>query len=276
MKRHSFARKEYYDPTQNVERRQVMFAERFMVILQQAPLNGEMVTLTVLISFVAIGASLGTVIALLYTMRMIQRTYLRPTQEESIREKNEEIIKLVEEHQKLDASIGELRQLLKELESALQRLEVKATSLESRVTVLEKRASREALEIRRATAYSRPSTAPPQTVVHLKELGEVPLYFPEVSYVGIITSQGYIVESYGRCSEEPPKLLEVLRMSGTDKISLIRGDRRLEVFYLGDVRDLSAYGILEFKDGGKIEEERVSSAKEAINKYFRDFVARPH
>jgi len=68
--------------------------------------------------------------------------------------------------------------------------------------------------------------------------------------------------------------LDVLKLYNSQNVSLMRGGRKVEVFYLGEVKDLSVYGILEFSDTEEVTKETVEAAKKAISKYFENVVSK--
>ncbi|MGC9108458.1 MAG: hypothetical protein ACP5IE_09785, partial [Infirmifilum sp.] len=76
------------------------------------------------------------------------------------------------------------------------------------------------------------------------------------------------------CSEEPPKLLEILRLSNMDKTSLIKGNRRIDLFRLGEVKDLTVFGIIEVDNLLEVDENRIGEIRETISKYYRDVIAK--
>ncbi len=233
---------------------------------------GDYLSPLIYLSFLSLGISIGVLISLIYTIRILQHGGTHREVLDKLSHLEGKAEKLEDAQEELSSSIAELSASVKGLQESLMRIDSRLTSLESRVTVLERRGTRELRE----TAHAFPHLRSPQPVkveaVTIKDLNEIVLHFPEVRYAGIITSQGYVVNSYGQPSEEPPKMLEVLRISGTPRVSLIRGGRRLEVFYLGDVKDLSVYGILEIEDSVGIDEAKLDAIKETINRYFRNVI----
>ncbi len=105
----------------------------------------------------------------------------------------------------------------------------------------------------------------------LNSLGDLKLYVPQLQYVALITSQGYLVEKYGQLSEDPPKLLEVVKISekftNSREITIVRGDQRISIFYVGKSEDLDVYGILAVKKD--VPESVIGAIQEAIVSYFR-------
>ncbi|MGB9786571.1 MAG: hypothetical protein ACP5II_00205 [Infirmifilum sp.] len=231
----------------------------------------DITTPLVFLAFLALGISLGVLIAFMYFLHVFRRDLLKPPQTESLSTTREKINTIESAQQSLSASIEELRNSLKMIQDNTLRLEAKITSLEGRMLTLERRRPAEAV---RTGVYPKPTRETLKEVAALKDIGEIALYFPEVRYAGIITSQGYIVKQYGQCSEEPPKLLEILRLSNMDKTSLIKGNRRIDLFRLGEVKDLTVFGIIEVDNLLEVDENRIGEIRETISKYYRDVIAK--
>jgi hypothetical protein len=221
----------------------------------------QVILVMIVFMSVNLGISIGLLLLYVLSVRRAERS----------REASAAGTRLNEALESLRSEVAGIKEAVSKvsLEPVLERLtsvESRITALESRTALLERRLARPA----EMPALQRPLVRkPPEAAVpSITKLSEISLVFPDVKYAGIITSQGYVVESYGVCSEEPAKLLEIARMYGTSTASIMRGRNRIEIFYLGDVKDLSNYGILEFADGAEISEEVVDAAKKAINKYF--------
>ncbi|QOJ78368.1 hypothetical protein IG193_06315 [Infirmifilum lucidum] len=251
-----------------------LMLSHLQALLSPAQVMGDYLAPLIYLSFLSLGISIGVLISFIYIIRMIQHGGTPREVLEKLSHLEEKAEKLEDSQGGLSSSVAELSASVKSLQESLMRVDSRLTSLESRVTVLERRGVRELRETARTVSYPRPSQLAKVEAATIKDLNEIVLHFPEVRYAGIITSQGYVVKSYGQPSEEPPKMLEVLRISGTPRVSLIRGDRRLEVFYLGDVKDLSIYGILEIEDSVSIDEAKLEAIKETINRYFRSVVSK--
>jgi len=246
-----------------------IYSEAYKNLLQLEPYSFYLIFLIMLLS---LGISLGVFIALIYLTRMVRRKSEDSALQDRFRELDERIKKLEECEKNASSMLTELYNSVKNLQESFIRIDSRVTALESKTVLLERRFAREVKEVPRPVSYPRVSQR--IEAAPIKELNELALHFPEVKYACIITSQGYVVKSYGQPSEEPPKILEILRISGTPRVSLVRGDRVLEVFYLGDVKDLSVYAILEVEDGTNINEARLDAIKETINRYFRDVVSK--
>jgi len=245
-----------------------IYLEAYKNLLQLEPYSFYLIFLMLL----SLGISLGVFIALIYLTRIVGRISEGSAPQGRFREFDERIKKLEEAEKNASSMLTELYNSVKNLQESFIRIDSRVTALESKTVLLERRFTREVKEAPRPISYPRV----PQRIeaASIKELNELALHFPEVKYACIITSQGYVVKSYGQPSEEPPKILEILRISGTPRVSLVRGDRVLEVFYLGDVKDLSVYAILEVEDGANVNEARLDAIKETINRYFRDVVSK--
>ena len=232
-------------------------------------LSEQLMLVLVLVLFVSVnlGISIGLLFLYIFSIRHRVEKEGRPGTA------GEELVSMLESMRSDIANVKEALSRVN-LELILERilsLESKVSSLESKIAVLERKL------LRPAEAQAVPKAllmkAAEAVVPGISRLSDIPLTFPQVKYAGIITSQGYVVESYGVCSEEPAKLLEVVRIYGTNSASIVKGKSRIEIFHLGEVKDLSNYGILEFTDGSEVSEEIVDRAKRAINKYFTSTMA---
>jgi len=243
-------------------------SEAYKTLLQVEPFSFYLIFFMLL----SLGISLGVFIALIYLTRRVGRISEGGASHDRFREFDERIKKLEEAEKNTSSMLTELHNSVKNLQESFIRIDSRVTALESKTVLLERRFTREVKEVPRPVSYPRV----PQHIeaASIKELNELALHYPEVKYACIITSQGYVVKSYGQPSEEPPKILEILRISRTPRVSLVRGDRVLEVFYLGDVKDLSVYAILEVEDSANVNEARLDAIKETINRYFRDIVSK--
>lgn len=243
-----------------------MFYTHSLNILTQ--ISGDMLVILTFLAMLALGISIGVLASFIYFLRIIRRNILNSTGKTESPEKYIEIINTLEsKQQSLSSDVEELKTAIKTIQNNFTQFESKITTLEGRVTLLERR---KIVEPTRPSAYAKPVTPLAKEKFILKDIRDISLYYPEVRYAGIITSQGYIVSSHGQSSEEPPKLLEVLRLSNMDRTSLIRSNRRIEVFRIGEVKDLTVYGILEFDNATGVDETRIEEIKETISKYFRD------
>jgi hypothetical protein len=242
--------------------------------LYQLPLD------SLILVFIAVG-SLGLSIGLLISFIYFLKTFSGRVPKEKEHEKEETFLKISAEIKSIEEKISQLqkeietlkKEILPPLQDNIVQLTTKASQLETKVLILEKRVSREPTLPRPV----QPAVRPTPTVtkeVELSSLSDIPLHFPEVKFACIITSQGYTVETFGKSSEEPAVLLDVLKLYNSQNVSLMRGGRKVEVFYLGEVKDLSVYGILEFSDTEEVTKETVEAAKKAISKYFANVVSK--
>ncbi|MEZ0346530.1 MAG: hypothetical protein ABWK01_08280 [Infirmifilum sp.] len=227
---------------------------------------------TLIIAILALGVSIGVLAAFIYLLRFIVRELSQTPKKSGDLEKYVEKLGSIETAQQtLSSELAAVKNSLNKIQEGFSQLESKVTALEGRVYILEKRKTAETVPL---SSYTKPARPITREIKKINDVNEIGLYFPEVKYAGIITSQGYIVKSYGQCSEEPPKLLEVLRVSNMEKTTLVRSNRRIELFRLGDVKDLTIYGILEFEDGLGLDEARIEEIRETIGKYFRDVLSK--
>ncbi|MEM3456649.1 MULTISPECIES: hypothetical protein [Thermofilum] len=242
--------------------------------LYQLPLD------SLILVFIAVG-SLGLSIGLLISFIYFLKTFSGRVPKEKEHEKEEIFLKISAEVNSIEEKVSQLqkeietlkKEILPPLQDNIVQLTTKASQLETKVLILEKRVSREPTLPRPV----QPAVRPTPTVVkevELSSLSDIPLHFPEVKFACIITSQGYTVETFGKSSEEPAVLLDVLKLYNSQNVSLVRGGRKAEVFYLGEVKDLSVYGILEFSDAEEVPKETVEAAKKAISKYFANVVSK--
>lgn len=242
--------------------------------LYQLPLD------SLILVFIAVG-SLGLSIGLLISFIYFLKTFSGRVPKEKEHEKEEIFLKISAEINSIEEKVSQLqkeietlkKEILPPLQDNIVQLTTKASQLETKVLILEKRVSREPTLPRPV----QPAVRPTHTVakeVELSSLSDIPLHFPEVKFACIITSQGYTVETFGKSSEEPAVLLDVLKLYNSQNVSLMRGGRKVEVFYLGEVKDLSVYGILEFSDTEEVPKETVEAAKKAISKYFANIVSK--
>uniref|UniRef100_A0A7C1T0X8 Uncharacterized protein n=1 Tax=Thermofilum pendens TaxID=2269 RepID=A0A7C1T0X8_THEPE len=231
-----------------------------------------MVAFLVLMIYISInmGISLGLLFLYMFSARRWSEQTTKPSTAES------EFSSMLESIKSLKDEISSVKEALSgvDLKPVLEQLssiESRVSALESRTVILERRLAKpaEAPAVPRILERKPPEAAVPT----ISKLSDISLTFPEVKYAGIITSQGYVVESYGVCSEEPAKLLEIVRMYSTNSASIVRGGSRIEIFYIGEVKDLSNYGILEFADGTEVSEDVVDRAKKAISRYFVSAIA---
>uniref|UniRef100_A0A7C3WTQ2 Uncharacterized protein n=1 Tax=Thermofilum pendens TaxID=2269 RepID=A0A7C3WTQ2_THEPE len=225
-------------------------------------------TLLILLVFTSInmGISIGVLLLYIFSVRHM-------TKQEKKYPAESELADMLESMRNDLASMKEALSKVN-IEPLLDRLssvESRITVLESRTTVLERKLSKppEVPPVARVPVKKPVETAVPS----LSKLSDISLAFPDIKYAGIITSQGYIVESYGICSEEPAKLLEIIRTYSTNSASIVKGNSRIEIFHLGEVKDLSNYGILEFVNGSEVSEEVVERARKAISRYFTSAIA---
>ncbi|MEM0258211.1 MAG: hypothetical protein QXI76_04710 [Thermofilum sp.] len=209
--------------------------------------------------------SLGLLVGFLYSIRYFFKN-IKPERDDEV---NKRLEILTNQFKEIQESISKIN-IAPVLEKIAQ-LESKITSLEGRTAVLERRLTRPIETRPPPTLQPKPSLEeePPP----LAKLSDVILVAPDVKFAGVITSQGFLVESYGSCSEEPARLLEIVRLYGTSATSIVKGKFRFDIFYLGDVKDISVYGILEFRDGIDVAEQVVSKAKKAISRYFNERLA---
>ncbi|WP_288006497.1 hypothetical protein [Thermofilum sp.] len=242
--------------------------------LYQFPLD------TLILVFIAVG-SLGLSIGLLISFIYFLKTFSGRVPKEKEHEKEEIFLKISAEMNSIEEKVSQLqkeietlkKEILPPLQDNILQLTTRVSQLDTKVLILEKRVSREPTLPRPV----QPAVRPTPTVVkevELSSLSDIPLHFPEVKFACIITSQGYTVETFGKSSEEPAVLLDVLKLYNSQNVSLMRGGRKVEVFYLGEVKDLSVYGILEFSDTEEVTKETVEAAKKAISKYFANVVSK--
>jgi hypothetical protein len=242
--------------------------------LYQFPLDS---LILVFIAVASLGMSIGLLISFIYFLKTI---YGR-TPKEKEHEKEEIFLKISAEINSIEEKVSQLqkeietlkKEILPPLQDNIVQLTTRVSQLDTKVLILEKRVSREPTLPRAVPPAVRPT---PTVVkeVELSSLSDIPLHFPEVKFACIITSQGYTVETFGKSSEEPAVLLDVLKLYNSQNVSLMRGGRKVEVFYLGEVKDLSVYGILEFSDTEEVPKETVEAAKKAISKYFANVVSK--
>lgn len=221
-------------------------------------------------SIIALALSVGLFIALIYLLRkqVFQQqvesrsveTIARNIVEDKVSELSENYLNLSKEIRKLKDEISELSQ---EYSTIVTRL----NNIETRVTILERRSKRE--DRLKSILYPKPIEEK-VSIRDLQSLGDIKLYVPQLKYAAIITSQGYIVESYGQGSEIPSKLLEIAKLSekftNSRNVSITRGNNRIEIFYIGDMEDLSVYGIIEIEK--RVDRQTIQSLKESLIRYF--------
>jgi len=230
-------------------------------------ISEQLVVVLLVFMSINLGISIGLLFLYIFSVRR------GVEKEKGLSTAGDELVRMLESMRNDVASVREALSKV-DLEPVFERfssVESRISSLESKIAVLERRLLRPAeapvvpkVPVRKAVETVVPS---------ISKLSDIHLAFPQVKYAGIITSQGYVVESYGVCSEEPAKLLEIVRIYGTNSASIMRGKSRIEIFHLGEVKDLSNYGILEFMDGSEVSEEVVDGAKRAISKYFMSAIA---
>jgi len=231
----------------------------------------------IFLSIASLGLSIGLFISFIYFLKTFVNKFVRERpaeQGEAILKISSEVSSLGDKLSQLEREVASIKkETLPQLQDTVSQVAAKASQLETKLLVLERRVTREISLPRPVSPVTKPQLVVAKEV-ELSKLSDLSLHFPEVRFACIITSQGYLVESYGQSSEEPAKLLDVLRLYNSQNVSLTRGRRRLEVFYLGDVRDLSVYGVLEFSDLEEVTRETVEAIKRAISKYFTDVVGR--
>lgn len=234
-------------------------ADRFLAVVQITE------TVYVMLLLINFGISLGLLAGFLYSIRYLFKTVRQDRGEEI----NKRFDIIASQFKEIQESISKIN--MEPILERITQLESKLTSLESRTAILERRLTRPLEPRPTPTFHPRPALEeePPA----LAKLSDVILVAPDVKFAGVITSQGFLVESYGSCSEEPARLLEIVRLYGTSATSIMKGKNRFEIFYLGDVKDISVYGILEFRDGIGVTEQTVNKAKKAISKYFSERLA---
>ena len=242
--------------------------------LYQFPLDS---LILVFIAVASLGMSIGLLISFIYFLK----TFFGRVPKEKEHEKEEIFLKISAEIDSIEEKVSQLqkeietlkKEILPPLQDNILQLTTRVSQLDTKVLILEKRVSREPTLPKAVPPAVRPT---PTVVkeVELSSLSDIPLHFPEVKFACIITSQGYTVETFGKSSEEPAVLLDVLKLYNSQNVSLMRGGRKVEVFYLGDVKDLSVYGILEFSDAEEVTKETVEAAKKAISKYFANVVSK--
>lgn len=237
--------------------------------------------LVVFIAFASIGLSAGTLISLLYVLKVFAGR-VKETRGENFAKELESLALTLKELEKkvelLESGAGKPgSEDIRKLVEGLETLSAKVNTLETKLVVLEKRISREVpapRPIAQPQVAAKPVAKEAVREVELRSLGDLPLYFPGLRFACIITSQGYPVEIYGQGSDEPARLLDILRLYNSQNVSLTRGGRKLEIFYLGEVRDLSVYGILEFSDAREVTEDVITAAKKSISKYFTEVLSK--
>jgi len=242
--------------------------------LYQFPLDS---LILVFIAVASLGMSIGLLISFIYFLK----TFFGRVPKEKEHEKEEIFLKISAEIDSIEEKVSQLqkeietlkKEILPPLQDNILQLTTRVSQLDTKVLILEKRVSREPTLPKAVPPAVRPT---PTVVkeVELSSLSDIPLHFPEVKFACIITSQGYTVETFGKSSEEPAVLLDVLKLYNSQNVSLMRGGRKVEVFYLGEVKDLSVYGILEFSDAEEVTKETVEAAKKAISKYFANVVSK--
>ncbi|NAZ25491.1 MAG: hypothetical protein GU357_07020 [Thermofilum sp.] len=242
--------------------------------LYQLPLD------SLILVFIAVG-SLGLSIGLLISFIYFLKTFFGRVPKEKEHEKEEIFLKISAEMNSIEEKVSQLqkeietlkKEILPPLQDNILQLTTRVSQLDTKVLILEKRVSREPTLPKAVPPAVRPTPTVAKEV-ELSSLSDIPLHFPEVKFACIITSQGYTVETFGKSSEEPAVLLDVLKLYNSQNVSLMRGGRKVEVFYLGEVKDLSVYGILEFSDTEEVPKETVEAAKKAVSKYFANVVSK--
>lgn len=238
-----------------------MFAmtEHFLAVGQ---LTEQVYVMLLLINF---GISLGLLAGFLYSISYLFRI-IRPVKNMEVDKRLEAISKQLETVQEALGKVDVTPILEK-----ITQLETRIGNLESRTALLERRLFK-TVEAK-PSPILQPRPLPEEELPALSKLSDIILLTSDVKFAGVITSQGFLVESYGSCSEEPARLLEVIRLYGSSTTSIVKGRSRFEIFHLGDVKDISVYGILEFKDNISVAEQTISRAKKAISKYFAEKLA---
>ncbi len=156
--------------------------------------------------------------------------------------------KRLEDIDKIEKSVNNLVVKVGKLETLAKSLNDKLYQIENRVSILER--SRHQARATAIPAIIRPRAKIEEVVEpqKLSSLSELKVFFPDIIYAGFITSQGYIVESYGTPIEEPAKLLEILRLSekftGSREVKIVKGEKIISMFYVDNIGDLQVYGVL--------------------------------
>lgn len=240
----------------------MLTAADLFLIVNQYP---ETLYIFWLLLFLNFGISLGLLTGFLYSIRYLFKS-LESVKSEELNQRFDDIVSQVKAVQEALHKID-----VAEILEKITKLESKITSLEGRTALLERRLLRPFEPKPPSILQPRPS--PEEEPPALAKLSDIILVAPDVKFAGVITSQGFLVESYGSCSEEPARLLEIVRLHGTLATSIVKGRSRFEIFHLGDVKDISIYGILEFRDGVNAQEQSVSRTKKVISKYFNEKLA---
>ncbi len=221
-------------------------------------------------SIIALALSVGLFIALIYLLRrqvFQQRTESRSAETIASKIVEDKVSEISENYSKLSQEIGKLKEEISKLSHEYSTIVTRLNNIETRVTVLERRTKRE--DKLKSLLYPRPIEEK-VSIKDLQSLSDLKLYVPQIKFAALITSQGYIVESYGQGSEIPSKLLEIAKLSekftNSRNVSITRGNNRIEVFYIGDMEDLSIYGIIEVEK--RVDGQMIQSLKESLIRYF--------
>ena len=269
-----------------------------MAVFTQIPVSAsvELTTMQILlffiISIIALALSIGLFIAILYLLKRGQASMPISGQPSLPQagvpgkwgEQLNAVVSRVEELEKnvsaVNERIGSLEARLNALEAKTGRMEKQFSTMVNRIASLEK--SFQSLESRlnyvlrsgKAAAVQqpvfKPTVAAKPKISKLTSINDLKLYIPQLQYAVLITSQGYIVEKYGQPGDDPPKLLEVIKISekftNSREVTIQRGENRITMFHLGKSEDLDIYGIIAV--GKDTPPEVVEAAKEALISYF--------
>ncbi len=243
------------------------------ILLQAFSIESTVLIIILLFSsIIALAMAIGLFISLLYVLKrrsiqmQVDENLLHDVTSRAVDSKLGDVIegRISQLSEKIDIFSKNIDNISKKYNT----LESRLNNLEARITILEKRVRRED-KLRGLTAVPKYVPEKP-TIKELSKLEDIKIYVPQVKYLGLITSQGYIVESYGQCSDQPSKLLEVARISekftNSRNISIVRGENRIEIFHLGQVEDLAVYGIIEINKNTDIQV--IQSIKESLMRYF--------
>ncbi len=282
-----------------------MMGAVMMIFQQLPPSTAASVDLTLaqlffIISIVALALSIGLFIAIIYLLKRGQFTQstvsehmVKPEMageavpEERVKEitalmsrveRVEQQLKNIEDRVSgLERRVAGIEEAVKGLRGQFSTLMTQVSGLEKRIQGLEARLN---YIVRSSKAgVKQPVFAPPIVrgkkeaphIGELNSLGDLKLYVPQLQYAALITSQGYLVEKYGQLTEDPPKLLEVVKISekftNSREITIVRGDQRISIFHVGKSEDLDVYGILAVKKD--VAENVINAMQEAIITYFR-------
>lgn len=242
------------------------------LVSQASPLESITIIL-IFSSTVALALSVGLFIALIYILRrqgLQQQTDGRSIEAIASKIVEEKVSEIAKRYSELSGEIRKLEEKVSKISQESSAMASRLNNIDTRVTILEKRTKRE--DRLKSLLYPRPPEEKVEKVLirDLQSLGDLKLYVPQVRYAAIITSQGYIVEGYGQGNEDPSKLLEIAKLTekfaNSRNVSITRGNVQTEIFYIGNMEDLSVYGIVEVEKN--VNRKTIQSLRESLIRYF--------